>query len=230
MKKEYPHDYPPFKQKMNELKTQTLHIRDNTVNKVSYEITKAVNHYDTKSWQDNLTNVLNIIYHGLADVYGHTKTTLRKTYHRLPENKNIQNIGDLLYNGDGLTLDERCQQYWDAAEKKIKQGSNNQDIIVALTNAFYKIINTEMNFVRSNVKRMNKPLNASYIIIEGGECEGKDHPPCDGGEFDADELIDLPPYHPNCDCDYWYVTDNNDEDDDLEEIENIEENEEEETL
>ena len=213
-------DYSPFKKKMDELKRQITVIRDNTVTKVSNEITTSINHYSSKTWDNHLEKILDLIYKGLIEVYSNTKQVLRNTYHKLPENRDIKNIGDLLYNKDGLTLDERCKNYWDIAKVKLQSNESNQaelqQLKITLINQFYKIINTEMNFVKSNVKRINKPLNASMLIIEAGECDGQDHPACVGGEYPADELVDLPPYHPNCDCDYyWEVTDDLDDKEDL---------------
>ena len=48
------------------------------------------------------------------------------------------------------------------------------------------------------------------LVIESG-CDN-----CPGGEYPADEAVELPPYHPNCGCCYYYiVTDDEDDINDL---------------
>ena len=67
------------------------------------------------------------------------------------------------------------------------------------------------NFVvESKLKKIKKPNNASLLVIESG-CEL-----CEGGEFPPDEDVVLPPFHPYCNCTYYYeITDSEDDINDL---------------
>jgi muramoyltetrapeptide carboxypeptidase len=68
------------------------------------------------------------------------------------------------------------------------------------------------NFTIENfVKAKQKPLEGYMLIIESG-CDT-----CTGGEYPADEDVTLPPFHPNCNCTFYYeLTDNKDDINDLE--------------
>ena len=86
--------------------------------------------------------------------------------------------------------------------------SNNNHINVQnyLINMYDRILFTESRVVESKIKEFKKPINASMLIIESG-CEN-----CVGGEYPPDEDIQLPPFHPNCNCTHYYET-TDDEDD-----------------
>lgn len=66
--------------------------------------------------------------------------------------------------------------------------------------------------MESAVKKLKKPNRPSMLIIEAG-CGDL----CQGGEYAADENVDLPPFHPNCQC-IWYF-DETDDSDDIEDLE-----------
>ena len=64
-----------------------------------------------------------------------------------------------------------------------------------------RILNNEMVNVKAGVKRVKKPIidddGIEVIVITDGECCNN------GGIYLADEAPSLPPYHINCQCDYW---------------------------
>ena len=73
-----------------------------------------------------------------------------------------------------------------------------------------RILFTESRVVESKLKKFKKPKNASMLIIESG-CDL-----CEGGEYPPDEDIQLPPFHPYCNCIHYYdITDDEDDIHDL---------------
>ena len=69
-----------------------------------------------------------------------------------------------------------------------------------------RILFTESRVVESKIKEFKKPTNASMHIVESG-CDL-----CTGGEYPPDEDIQLPPFHPNCNCTHYYETTDNEDD------------------
>ena len=66
---------------------------------------------------------------------------------------------------------------------------------------YNRILNNEMVNVKTGVKKVKKPINnggIEVVIISDGECCNN------GGIYLADDGPLLPPYHINCQCDFWY--------------------------
>ena len=63
-----------------------------------------------------------------------------------------------------------------------------------------RILFTESRVVESKVKKMKKPIDATLLVIESG-CDL-----CQGGEYPPDADVELPPFHPYCNCTYYYET------------------------
>ena len=97
----------------------------------------------------------------------------------------------LLYNKDGLTLDERINQ-WFAKE--------NNEQILAYHMRLILITETEQIIPRVIQTKLTRNKIYIEILFGGGEClTGVCIDYADGEAYPENE-IELPPYHPNCGC------------------------------
>ena len=181
-------------------------------NKYSEKLVSVIMKYVRKykehpeEWDKGQEEILDLIYESLVETYSIMGAGLKKIYRRVPEFK-VNKIGDLTYNKDGMTLEERVKSHWDWGKNVLaSQDYDVFDIKCSLINKYERILFTETKVVEGKVKANKKPENASMLIIESG-CEN-----CPGGEYSADESVELPPYHPNCSCCYYYIV-TDDEDD-----------------
>ena len=141
----------------------------------------------------NEDKIINLIYSFLETVYSTIINSLSEIYSQLAD-FNIDDILDLTYQEDGKTIEDRVHEYL----------LNHIDLISTLYK-FDLLLDTESkNIKRAIIDNRVRPV-ASILIIE---CDEEDcHFGCDqyAGEYPADEPIELPPYHPNCDCFYYFV-------------------------
>lgn len=178
---------------------------------LKYQKTKKVNKKDIEEMQ-------NFIYKILTEVYKITSSELKNIYKTLPE-FDVKDILKLTFKKDGKSLDKRIEEYLNEIPEKYKYNIDiTKDSIkaVMLTFTYLKtkldrVIITESYNMETQVKKIKKPVTASVLIIEAG-CGDL----CTGGEFPADEDVDLPPFHPYCQCISYF-----DETDDLNDIEDL---------
>lgn len=179
---------------------------------IQYQKTKEIN-------KEDIEIIKEFIYKILTKIYKLVSSELRKIYKEIDE-FDVKNILELTFEKDGKTLDERIEQYLEElADRYEANYSETNDAFEAaaltfiyLKSKFDRIIITESFHMESQVKKLKKPVNASMLIIEAG-CGDL----CQGGEYSADENVDLPPFHPNCQC-IWYF-DETDDSDDIEDLE-----------
>lgn len=157
-----------------------------------------------------LEDIINLVWEFLAKVYGITSYELKQIYKEVPE-FSIENLQDFLYNKDSKTLEDRIEEYYYEIPNNISIASNIADNILITAEKFlYHIdltMTTEAQNIETAVKKNKIPLSAGMLIIEAG-CGDL----CQGGEYAIDENVDLPPFHPNCQC-VWYYDETDDEDD-----------------
>lgn len=164
---------------------------------VKYAFSKMSN-YNKEEWKKSLPVVIDMFYKGFEEVYLTTSKEIRNIYGRV-QDFNVSNIFDLTFNTDGKTIEERIGEYWNEVGKKLEQKqipiTNIKEFLI---HNYERIIRTETNKIENLVKKNKKPQEAYVLIIESG-CDA-----CEGGEFPADEDVALPPYHPNCNCTFYY--------------------------
>ena len=93
-------------------------------------------------------------------------------------------------------------------EKKVKEmlelkGFN--EFYPFYENRLWIILNTEISNISSQVLHNKVKAKATYAEVYGyGECSEKDGSPCEEwlkmGKVPIDDIVELPPYHPNCQC------------------------------
>lgn len=164
---------------------------------VKYAFSKMSN-YSEEEWKKALPVVIDMFYKSFEKIYLTTSKEIKSIYGRV-QDFNVSNIFDLTFNADGKTIEERIGEYWNEAGKKLEQKqipiANIKEFLI---HNYERIIRTETNKIENLVKMNKKPQEAYVLIIESG-CDA-----CEGGEFPADEDVALPPYHPNCNCTFYY--------------------------
>ena len=173
-------------------------------------IIKATKEYP-ENWDKHFKEIEELLYEFLVQVYNIVNIYLKKIYKNNLPDLDVQDIYELTYDIDGKLLIERLEEYWNEAEKRLKKNINDKtNIINYLVNMYNRILFTEARVVESKLKKLKKPKNATMLIFESG-CDN-----CEGGEYPADEDVIFPPYHPYCNCQwYWDYTDSEDDINDL---------------
>lgn len=205
--------------KFSKLNANLENLRNDYLEKISVNINKAVKHIDDKDmWKTIYDNIVDLFYAALTDTYLKTSITLKEVYVSISDK--IPNIEDFIYKDDKLTLPQRIKQYWDEAARLLKNPqADKQTIALHVLTMYDRILNNEMINVKAGVKKVKKPEvpddAIEVITITDGECCNN------GGTYLADEAPALPPYHINCQCDFWvdfyYPTDEAD----LEELQEL---------
>lgn len=172
---------------------------DEYLQKTTKVILSATKSYPN-DWDKTYDKIEELFYEFLTKVYKNVNIHLKSIYRNLPE-LDIKNIFDLTYDIDGKHITERLKEYWGEAEKNL---ASNPDNLISvqnyLINMYDRILFTESRVVESKVKKMKKPIDATLLVIESG-CDL-----CQGGEYPPDADVELPPFHPYCNCTYYYET------------------------
>lgn len=172
---------------------------DKYLQKTTKVILSATKSYPN-DWDKTYDKIEELFYEFLTKVYKNVNIHLKSIYRNLPE-LDVKNIFDLTYDIDGKHITERLKEYWGEAEKNL---ANNPDDLISvqnyLINMYDRILFTESRVVESKVKKMKKPIDATLLVIESG-CDL-----CQGGEYPPDADVELPPFHPYCNCTYYYET------------------------
>ena len=133
-------------------------------------------------------SVINLIYSILENTLSLTLTEIKKMY-KSYKNDVVITLADILYHGDDKTLEQRVNSW---------MGEKN------LMSLFYHlclIVDTETyQLIHQTIKQK---VNVDYVEIIGeGGCDT-----CASyctGEVYKEEDVELPPYHPGCQCEVIY--------------------------
>lgn len=193
------------------LKKKNINNYQKSLEKIISYIYSLVSQYDRQKWNSSLSTVIDMFYESFEITYSTTKKEIKNIYTKVTD-FNIENIFNLTFSEDGKTIEQRIEEYWNEAREMIESDQySQQHIKTFLLYKYERIIRTETNKIENFVKSKQKPLEGYMLIIESG-CDT-----CTGGEYPADEDVALPPFHPNCNCTFYYeLTDNKDDINDLE--------------
>lgn len=177
--------------------------KDEHLESISSIINKSVKNYEDKDlWKKSYDDIVDIFYTLLTETYLETTIALRDIYEQISDE--IPNIEDFIYTEDDITLPQRIKKYWDEALSLLKESQvDSQQIALYILSMYDRILRTEMANIKTGVKKVKKPISLrpesiEVIVITDGVC-------CDnGGVYLADDAPALPPYHPDCECDWWY--------------------------
>ena len=199
----------------NELNSVLDKKRDSYLEKISSTINKAVKKSDDKKlWKESYDKIVDLIYAALTDTYLETVTTLRNIYVNISDE--TLNIEDFIYKDDDITLSQRVKKYWDEVASLLRNPETDiQEISLYLLNIYDRILDNEMQNIKTGVKEAKKPKFVDDLIpiieiIHSDNCGCSD---CDilEGFYLEDDDPGHPPFHIGCKCDwYWDLYDPND--------------------
>ena len=215
-----------YKERHNEIAEQFEKLnlilqdkKENYLEQISSIINSAVKKHDDKDlWKNSYDKIVNLFYDALTETYLQTTITLKNIYNHISEK--VPDIEDFIYKDDKITLPKRIKNYWDEGLNLLKKTPDlTQEIALHLLVMYDRILNNEMINVRQGVKKVKKPIDDDGILIititDG--CEKCNY----GGTYLAEDAPELPPYHPNCECDFWYETYYPTDEADLEELQEL---------
>ena len=155
------------------------------------------------SWKNFSPQLENLVYDSLIETYSITIKACKKIYNMdFTEIIDKDTIKDLTYSKDGKTLSERLHNHYDNAVKRINP-------IDYFYNRLVLIMDTETLYASNHVIHGKLKKYATHVEIIGiSECSDEDGGLCEyyvsKGKMPIEELDELPPYHPDCDCEIIY--------------------------
>jgi hypothetical protein len=120
------------------------------------------------------------------------------------------NWDNVLYHGDGKTLQERLDSHYEVYNNSEK---NSTDRLI-LRDKLARIVRTEVKYI-TNTAMFYAIKNKAKFLVVHGEDTGID---CDcfenWGTFpveDFDATTMLPPFHPDCECSFYAIVEEENE-------------------
>ena len=189
------------------------------------KIVKYVNrNFNDQPKEEFINQVFNLILDSLEKTYSLTAAAVREIYNIQDSNIESIEMDKLTYSQDGKTLKDRLEQHYSSAKERknkfaiqIKEVEPKKDDPVSGLNAamfyynerIFVILNTETSYISNYLLHKKLKDYASHAEIYGvGECMEHDSSPCEEwikmGKMPIEDLVELPPYHPNCECEVIY--------------------------
>ena len=144
-----------------------------------------------------------IIYVSLAKTYSITASAAKAIYNITFTDKiDDETLKNLTYSSDGKTLSDRLSDHYDKAIER-------NDPTTYFYNRIVLIMDTETLYASNHVIHGKLKRKAKYVEVFGSpECEEEDEGLChhyvSKGKMPIEDLEDLPPYHPDCECEVIY--------------------------
>lgn len=179
-------------------------IRDKRISEISNMYDNALN--DIQIYNEKIYRIINnkqktkiekrqqvkeTILDSLTDTMSYVLKEIERLYPKSYDKNAKINLEKLLYNKDGLTLNQRIDNWF-------KEEENEQNLAYHMR----LILRTETEQIIPRIIQTKLTRNKIYVeILEGGgECStGICSEYADGQAYPEDE-IELPPYHPDCEC------------------------------
>lgn len=141
------------------------------------------------------------ILKSLEETYSITSAAARKLYNIKTERLRDGEIEELMYSKDGKELYERLEEHYDNALKRDHPSEYFRNRVVL-------IMDTETLTVSNAVLHSKLNKKARFAEVVGGaNCWAENGGPCEywisRGKMPIEEL-ELPPYHPDCECSVIY--------------------------
>ena len=151
------------------------------------------------SWETFYPTLESIIFDSLTKTYSITAAAVKAIYgiqfNEIPDRDTLEKI---TYSKDGKTLEERMKNHFEAAIKR-----DNPSLYYY--NRTVLVMDTETLYVSNHVIHGKMKKYATTVEITGScECEGLCESYVSKGKIPIEELDELPPYHPDCECEVIY--------------------------
>lgn len=157
--------------------------------------------------------VRNYIWESLEETYSLSSKMVKEIYDLSSQKIDLKN---LTYDGDGQTLDERLTKYFSEILDYLLKNKEKSDWDLVKRNLRVRlllILDTETQTVKTKVINRKVEAHCEFGEVLPGECC-----PGSGGIYPVDEL-DLPPFHPNCQCEVVYYEELTDSEEEIEDLE-----------
>lgn len=162
------------------------------------------------SWEVFSSGLEELIYQSLAKTYSITIDAAEDLYDiQFKETIDAETLERLTYSDDGKSLSERLKSHYDEAITR-------DNTIEYFYNRVVLIMDTETLYSSNHVIHGKLKRRATYAeVINDSDDFCFDHEMCEywvgKGKMPIDELEELPPYHPDCECEVIYYFDENKE-------------------
>ena len=157
--------------------------------------------------------IRNYIWESLEETYSLSSKMVKEIYDLSSQKIDLKN---LTYDGDGQTLDERLTKYFSEILDYLLKNREKSDWDLVKRNLRVRlllILDTETQTVKTKVINRKVEAYCEFGEVLPGECC-----PGSGGIYPVDEL-DLPPFHPNCQCEVVYYEELTDSEEEIEDLE-----------
>ena len=160
----------------------------------------------TWSWETFYPKVENQIFESLTNTYAITAAAVKKIYGvQFKDTIDREILEELTYSKDGKTLKERMHKHYDEAIKR-------DNPALYFYNRTVLVMDTETLYASNHVIHGKLKKYATYVEVIGSpECDDEEGGMCEyyvsKGKMPIEELDELPPYHPDCECEVIYYID-----------------------
>lgn len=157
--------------------------------------------------------VRNYIWKSLEETYSLSSKMVKEIYDLSSQKIDLKN---LTYDGDNQTLDERLTKYFSEILDYLLKNREKSDWDLVKRNLRVRlllILDTETQTVKTKVINRKVEAHCEFGEVLPGKCC-----PGSGGIYPVDEL-DLPPFHPNCECEVIYYEELTDSEEEIEDLE-----------
>ena len=158
------------------------------------------------NWEEFYLGLEQLIFKALEETYSITAAAVKSIYGiQFKDIIDQDTLKELTYSEDGKTLEERLKEHWDNAIKR-------DDPALYFYNRVVLIMDTETLYASNHVIHGKLKRYATHVEIVGSpECDSEDGGMCEyyisKGKIPIEELDELPPYHPDCECEVIYYID-----------------------
>lgn len=158
------------------------------------------------NWETFYQGLEDLIFNSLTETYSITAAAVKSIYGiQFKDKIDRDTLKDLTYSKDGKTLEDRFKKHWDNAV-------NRDNPALYFYNRTVLIMDTETLYASNHVIHGKLKKYATYIEVIGSpECDDEEGGMCEyyvsKGKMPIEELDELPPYHPDCECEVIYYID-----------------------
>ena len=170
-----------------------------------FKYIKAYFSFDKSNWSwDTFYPALELyIFNSLTETYAITAAAIKEIYGiKFNETIDRETLEKLTYSKDGKTLEERIQQHYNKA-------INRDNPALYFYNRIVLVMDTETLYASNHVIHGKLKRYATHVEVIGSpDCEIESGGLCEyyisKGKMPIEELDELPPYHPECECEVIY--------------------------
>ena len=158
------------------------------------------------NWETFYQGLEDLIFNSLTETYSITAAAVKSIYGiQFKDKIDRDTLKDLTYSKDGKTLEERMHKHFDEAIKR-------DNPALYFYNRTVLVMDTETLYASNHVIHGKLKKYAAHVEVIGSpECDDEEGGMCEyyvsKGKMPIEELDELPPYHPDCECEVIYYID-----------------------